>query len=79
MTREAQMIIGCIPVRLCPEEPTDQSKPITQEECPDCGAMMWVSARKRKLRDGGTQCKCMICVVKELDDQHTMVDLNKLN
>ncbi len=71
------MLIGCVPVSLCPVEPSDQSTPITKEDCPDCGEKMWVSRKKRELRDKGLPCKCMICAVQELGDvEHDVIDIN---
>jgi len=57
-------IIGCIPVVHCPNKPTDQSEPITQEPCPEFGDAMWVSAKKRELRATGIECKCMTCIIR---------------
>ncbi len=57
-------IVACIPVSHHPTEPTDQSTPITKEPCPQCGEEMWVSAKKRQLRDVGFDCVCMPCIIR---------------
>ena len=71
------MLIGCIPVKYHPTVPDDQSTPITQEDCPECGEKMWVSRKKRELRDKGIPCMCMLCVVAEMDGvEHDVIDIN---
>lgn len=55
---------GCIPVEYHPERPTDQSFCIV-EKCPHCHHDMWVSERKRAMRETMPSFKiyCFICLV----------------
>ena len=54
--------IGCIPVTACPEHPSDQMNCI-KELCPACKNEIWVSEKKRALRDNlKLRCLCLVCL-----------------
>lgn len=76
MTEQRNMIIICLPLALCPQKPDDQVDPVV-EDCPECSQPMWVSARKRKLRDLGVRCACMVCLAPEImaSKQEDYIDL----
>ncbi len=50
MKTDKFIYVGCIPVEAHPEHPTDQS-PCVKEICPHCKRDMWVSEKKRKIRE----------------------------
>lgn len=58
---KTKMIIGCMPQKITPVQPDDQS-PCILENCKSCDELMWVSERKRKLRDSRSNAE-MYCFV----------------
>lgn len=78
---EPPMMIGCIPLWAMPTKPDDQVDPV-EESCPECGTKMWVSAKKRTLRDMGVPCMCMECLVPLLhkadgDGGYDIIDIGQ--
>lgn len=77
MKQETITILTCIPVWACPEAPREQQNPI-KEECPTCKKEMWVSEKKRFLREkDNMRCLCMLCTVKEFGTDIVPIDINK--
>lgn len=70
------MIIACIPTKLCPIAPVDQPG-CEEEKCPECGQGMWVSSKKRLIRDGGVPCQCMECVIRSTNGEPRIIDISK--
>jgi len=63
-----EMHIMCPPLSKMPQPPHDQPG-CEQENCPNCGLPMWVSRKKRLMRDKYkthyiVKCWCIICLVK---------------
>lgn len=58
--------IGCIPRYASPIAPQDQS-PCVTAECPHCKRLMWVSEKKRQLKESlGKKAKiyCLECLAR---------------
>lgn len=78
---ESKSLIACIPVKLHPTHPKDQTS-CTQEKCPHCHEMMWVSEKKRKLRKRlSIKAYCAICITKMIDPKNDLeiIDLQSKN
>ena len=89
-----EMHIMCIPVSMSPHPPTNQPD-CEIEDCPKCGNQMWISRKKRMMRDKTqshyiVKCWCMDCLitihVKEMKLKHAnhktefnIIDLTKVN
>jgi hypothetical protein len=73
-------LIGCLPVSLQSYAPTDQS-PCIIEKCSLCNEDMWVSERKRKLRDTQDNVKiyCVVCIINEANRQGLEAEVIQLN
>ncbi len=77
--------IFCAPLSLCPNPPDDQQDCVV-EKCPQCDVDMWVSIKKRKIRDNAKIKKkndvkvwCGICVVKEQIGHQGAIRCNNLS
>lgn len=68
---DCKTIVGCIPVSRLAQAPTDQS-PCIKEKCPLCEKDMWVSEKKRAMRDKSPQnveIYCFLCLVAQFVKQ----------
>ncbi|HWW39858.1 hypothetical protein [Pedobacter sp.] len=77
------LLIGCIPVDAQPTHPDDQEDCII-EKCPLCKKDMWVSKKKRRLRDNTillkkVQIYCLLCLAKEAIEQGVLDDLEMID
>ena len=72
MDDPVKTIIACAPVWIAPEPPPEQVG-CKEEPCPRCGQGMWVSEKKRAIREKGIDCMCMECVVRETQGMDTDV------
>lgn len=81
-----KLYVGCIPLNKKPTPPTDQS-PCIVEDCKECGEPMWVSEKKRKIRETtpNAEIVCFVCLAKAAIKQGyttediELADINKLN
>lgn len=61
---EKYLYIGCIPVSVCKNQPSDQSRG-KKISCPHCKRLMWLSENKRKMKNAnpdGTKIYCLECL-----------------
>jgi hypothetical protein len=67
MSKEVMYVL-CIPVKYSPEPPKEQKNCLI-EGCGKCGDEMWVSEKKRAMREKGNKktlkILCAICVFNE--------------
>ncbi len=70
MKLDKSFYIGCVPVHVSPNHPTDQT-PCIQEDCPHCKRPMWVSEKKRAMRKKIPTAKiyCLECLTLSALDE----------
>jgi len=73
------LLIGCIPLHAQAKHPKDQEDCII-EKCPLCDEDIWVSKKKRGLRDNAILHKkvkiyCLLCLAKEAIKQDIVDDV----
>lgn len=66
-----KLIIICPSIRLHPEA-SDEQPGCLLEKCPECGGRMWISAKKREIRDAFSDevtIFCYDCALMKADNK----------
>ena len=69
-------LVMLLPVSEKPEPNPSWGNP-EKEFCPGCGIQVWMTDRKRALRDTGHECLCAHCCIKKTGPHFQFINIAK--
>lgn len=75
MTSHPQVVMLMPVSQMAKPNPHYQNPAI--EKCPSCGTDVWMSDRKRVLRETGHECLCGLCCIKKYGPFIDVIDITK--